>query len=37
MKKAVLSLPRVGVGGALPGKGPLDQFQLLPDRMQPGD
>ena len=27
----------MGVGGALSGKGRLDQFQLLPDRMQPGD
>lgn len=27
----------MGVGGALLGKGRLDQFQLLPDRMQPGD
>lgn len=25
------------MGGALSGKGLLDQFQLLPARMQPGD
>lgn len=27
----------MGVGGALSGKGRLDQFQLLPDRMQRGN
>lgn len=27
----------MGVGGALPGRGRLNQFLLLSDRMQPGD
>lgn len=36
VKKPVQGLAGVGVGRALPGKGRLNQFPLLPDQMQRG-